>query len=132
MDRGTRFRYTYYYPEPAPSKIQGLSLTQSIQPSASHPIHESISKLDHEAMDTLALPPGSATEAHTSFSAYLDATANTICGRHPIGVLLGALTELEETHNKKAQLQWVKYEQSSACLTVRDSSVSYASAWVTI
>ncbi|KAH8115462.1 hypothetical protein DFH11DRAFT_1589780 [Phellopilus nigrolimitatus] len=36
---------------------------------------------------------------------------NTICGSHLIGVLLGAAT-----------LKWVRYEQSSECLEISDSS----------
>ncbi|KAK0245772.1 MEMO1 family [Armillaria nabsnona] len=119
---GTRFSYTFYYPSPAPGTA-GVRLTRSLSTSA-NPIHTSISQLDHEAMDILTLPPG---EAHTKFAAYLFKTRNTICGRHPIGVLLGAMTAL----GKESRLKWVRYEQSSACETLRDSSVSYASAWVT-
>jgi predicted class III extradiol MEMO1 family dioxygenase len=47
-------------------------------------------------------------------------------------VLLGTLAELERTQAAKPNLQFVRYEQSSACRTVSDSSVSYASAYVTI
>jgi predicted class III extradiol MEMO1 family dioxygenase len=83
-------------------------------------------------MDVLALPgtSGTAAGAHKAFAAYLSRTKNTICGRHPIGVLVGALAELEEGGNIQAKLQWVRYEQSSACETIKDSSVSYASAFV--
>lgn len=63
--------------------------------------------------------------AHDQFSGYLSKTRNTICGRHPIGVLLGALGTGED-----AELNWVRYEQSSQCIDLKDSSVSYASAWV--
>ncbi|KAK0478434.1 MEMO1 family [Armillaria novae-zelandiae] len=119
---GTRFSYTFYYPSPTPGTA-GVRLTRSASTSA-NPIHTSISQLDHEAMDILTLPPA---EAHTEFAAYLSKTRNTICGRHPIGVLLGAMTAL----GKESRLKWVRYEQSSACETLRDSSVSYASAWVT-
>ncbi|KAF9499706.1 UPF0103-domain-containing protein [Pleurotus eryngii] len=125
---GTRFSYTYYYPEPAPSNKPGIKLTRSVQPSTSHRIHESIERLDREAMDLLAMPPSSAKDAHAKFAEYLATTHNTICGRHPIGVLLGALAELEES--RKSTLKWVRYEQSSACVNIADSSVSYASAWV--
>ncbi|KAF8271476.1 MEMO1 family [Lactarius quietus] len=62
------------------------------------------------AMELITLPPSTAHQAH-----------NTICGRHPIG-----------EHAKSPHLQWVKYEQSSRCLTIKDSSVSYASAYVTV
>ncbi|KAK0506152.1 MEMO1 family [Armillaria luteobubalina] len=119
---GTRFSYTFYYPSSTPGTA-GVRLTRSLTTSA-NPIHTSIGQLDHEAMDILTLPPA---EAHTEFAAYLSKTRNTICGRHPIGVLLGAMTAL----GKESRLKWVRYEQSSACETLRDSSVSYASAWVT-
>ncbi|KAJ8455082.1 hypothetical protein ONZ45_g19060 [Pleurotus djamor] len=125
---GTRFSYTRYYPEPSPSTKPAYDLSRSVLPSSSHGIHESIERLDREAMDILTMPPSSADHAHRQFAKYLSETHNTICGRHPIGVLLGALTALEE--KRKPTLKWVRYEQSSACRNIRDSSVSYASAWV--
>ncbi|KAJ7598078.1 hypothetical protein C8J56DRAFT_919136 [Mycena floridula] len=127
---GTRFSYTYYYPDA--NDASAIRLSRSSQPSESHPIHESIRKLDGEATDILTLPPQSATAAHEEFSQYLGKTKNTICGRHPIGVLLGALSALEKEKSNQVTMKWVKYEQSSACLTTKDSSVSYASAWVKI
>ncbi|KAJ7181709.1 MEMO1 family [Mycena crocata] len=179
---GTRFSYTYYYPSPAPSSsalpsfstapsphtlantsppadaadAPPVRLSRSVAPSAGHPIHASIRRLDGEAMGVLALPADGkdgvgdkdgddAKAAHATFASYLARTKNTICGRHPIGVLLGALAALEAgagsvgngdagggdgQQRKKAELKWVRYEQSSACETIRDSSVSYASAWV--
>lgn len=81
-------------------------------------------------MEILTLPPSKASQAHRDFAAYLTRTHNTICGRHPIGVLLGALTELEKK-GRSAKIKWVRYEQSSKCFNIRDSSVSYASAYVT-
>lgn len=74
-----------------------------------------------------------AAQTHVAFESYLRETKNTICGRHPIGVLLGALAEIEkegEEQGRKATIKWVRYEQSSACIDVKDSSVSYASAYV--
>ncbi|KAG5653070.1 hypothetical protein H0H81_002450 [Sphagnurus paluster] len=120
------FSYTYYYPDAAPSDQPAIRLSRSVQPTSSHPIHESISRLDHEAMDLLTLPPSTATNAHIAFAQYLAKTKNTICGRHPIGVLFGALSFLEKEKGINPALKWVRYEQSSACQTVSDSSVSYA------
>jgi len=80
-------------------------------------------------MEILTLPPSEASRAHNDFSEYLVRTKNTICGRHPIGVLLGALSELENG-GRPAEIKWVRYEQSSKCFDIRDSSVSYASAYV--
>lgn len=79
-------------------------------------------------MNILAQQP--ASTAHRNFTAYLERTHNTICGRHPIGVLLGALVALEEK-GKDARMKWLRYEQSSRCMSFDDWSVSYASAYVT-
>lgn len=82
-------------------------------------------------MALLTLPPSTATEAHVNFAKYLAQTKNTICGRHPIGVLLGAISVLEALdQTETSTIRWVRYEQSSQCISVGDSSVSYASAWV--
>ncbi|KAF4622838.1 hypothetical protein D9613_001848 [Agrocybe pediades] len=127
---GTRFQYTFYYPEPAPSDKAGIILSRSNGPSDGHAIHESISRLDHEGMEALTMPPLTAEAAHSQFAKYLAQTKNTICGRHPIGILLGALSALEKSNDIKPELRWVRYEQSSHCHSIRDSSVSYASAYV--
>jgi len=128
---GTRFSYTYYLPEGETPIASGVSLSRSSGPSPAMPIHQSIQRLDQEGMATLTIHQGAAKAAHESFSRYLKDTRNTICGRHPIGVLFGALAALEADRDAKPAVKWVRYEQSSACHTVRDSSVSYASAYVT-
>lgn len=81
-------------------------------------------------MDILTMPPSTAKDVHDKFAKYLVRTKNTICGRHPIGVLLGALAHLEKEGNIKPELKFVRYEQSSSCHSIRDSSVSYASAYI--
>ncbi|THH19853.1 hypothetical protein EW146_g1383 [Bondarzewia mesenterica] len=131
--RGTRFSYTFYYPEQPPSLQQPVRLSRATSPPMSlskFPIHESISALDHEAMELLTLPPSTAVQAHEYFAEYLARTKNTICGRHPIGVLLGALAVLQREQGRSLGLNWVRYDQSSKCSSVQDSSVSYASAYV--
>lgn len=87
-------------------------------------------------MDILTLEPLSeadtpAADSHINFLEYLDRTGNTICGRKPIGVLLGILSEIEKG-GKKAKVQFVRYEQSSKCTSVTGSSVSYASAYISL
>ncbi|KAF1781758.1 MEMO1 family [Phytophthora cactorum] len=57
----------------------------------------------------------------------LDETNNTICGRHPISLLLHTILASKKL---KCTLKFVKYAQSSACMRHGDSSVSYASAIV--
>eukprot|EP00514_Thraustochytrium_sp_LLF1b_P010281 CAMPEP_0184549704 /NCGR_PEP_ID=MMETSP0199_2-20130426/11934_1 /TAXON_ID=1112570 /ORGANISM="Thraustochytrium sp., Strain LLF1b" /LENGTH=300 /DNA_ID=CAMNT_0026944447 /DNA_START=17 /DNA_END=919 /DNA_ORIENTATION=+ len=61
------------------------------------------------------------------FRAYLRQTKNTICGRHPIAVMLHAL---KATGNADARVEFVQYAQSSKVSSMTDSSVSYASAVV--
>lgn len=125
----SHYGYTFYYPKTIPSDVPGVNLRRSgPRPSPSRPIHASISDLDHEAMNILAQQP--ASTAHAKFVAYLERTHNTICGRHPIGVLMGALSALEEK-GKQARMKWVRYEQSNQCVSFDDWSVSYASAYVT-
>lgn len=77
---------------------------------------------------------------HEKFVSYLSKTKNTICGRHPIGVLLSAIQNLQtnksigedEQHRSKAtpQIRFIHYAQSSQVTSEKDSSVSYASAYV--
>ncbi|KIJ68396.1 hypothetical protein HYDPIDRAFT_106592 [Hydnomerulius pinastri MD-312] len=133
---GKSYGYTLYYPEPLPSDAPGVFLkSHGTQRNLSQrPIHASISDLDHEALDILTLPPDSSSDfpaahSHEKFAQYLDRTGNTICGRRPIGVLLGTLSELEKG-GKRVKMQFVRYEQSSKCTSVSGSSVSYASAYI--
>lgn len=131
---GTRFQYSFYYSSPPPSSIPAIRLSRgniSEVSLSTRPIHESIHDLDHEAMELLTLRPSGAHQAHVNFAEYLARTRNTICGRHPIGVLLGALSGIEDM-GKTPKLKWVRYDRSSLCFTMKDSSVSYASAYVTI
>ncbi|KAL3183539.1 hypothetical protein MRX96_033647 [Rhipicephalus microplus] len=86
-------------------------------------IHQSIEKLDKQGMSIIeGLSP-------TAFTAYLKKYGNTICGRHPIGVLLNAVDTLQNSGNgHRMALKFLKYAQSSQCMSMSDSSVSYASA----
>jgi hypothetical protein len=123
--RGTRFSYTFYYPKEPPADGIRLDRGGLHKTSIDYPIHKSITALDHEAMDiTGAISQDN--KVHQQFSQYLTRTKNTICGRHPIGVLLAAMESVDEP----LELRWVRYAQSSACMSVRDSSVSYASGYV--
>lgn len=63
----------------------------------------------------------------TGFSEYLEKTKNTICGRHPISLLLHTIHASDKI---RCTLKFVQYAQSSACKHHGDSSVSYASAIV--
>uniref|UniRef100_A0A672QJ82 Protein MEMO1 n=1 Tax=Sinocyclocheilus grahami TaxID=75366 RepID=A0A672QJ82_SINGR len=95
-----RFRYTYY------DESQGE-------------IYRSIEHLDKMGMGIIEqLDP-------ISFSNYLKKYHNTICGRHPIGVLLNAVAELKK-NGTDMNFSFLNYAQSSQCRNWSDSSVSYA------
>jgi AmmeMemoRadiSam system protein B len=49
---------------------------------------------------------------------------NTICGRHPIGILLQMIVH---SQNQAFKCSILSYAQSSKCIQQSDSSVSYAS-----
>lgn len=70
-----------------------------------------------------------------SFTSYLKIYGNTICGRHPIGVLLAAVEYLNNESDKdqsmpKYLIKFLNYLQSSRCQHMYDSSVSYVAASV--
>lgn len=126
--RGTRFSYTHYYsalptpssPDPAITSLGSRSKT------GLHKIHESIEALDRLGMSEIE------TGSHDRFADYLKKTRNTICGRHPISVIMAAIEVLErETPlpDGKGKFRFVRYEQSSKVKEPNDSSVSYASAF---
>ncbi|KAG1363982.1 protein MEMO1 [Cocos nucifera] len=96
---GSRFNYTYY------DKERG-------------PIYKSIEALDHMGMEVIE------TGDPDAFKRYLQEYDNTICGRHPISVFLHMLKNC----STKIRIGFIQYEQSSQCKSMRDSSVSYASA----
>ena len=149
---GLRFRYTYYVPQaPKPGPQLPLSSLNLPQPglefddvvetldavSAGHAlsrrdrisgrepaIHESISAFDLATMT--AITTGSAQ----TFLDTIDRTGNTVCGRHPIGVIMAALEVVtaDRPAGKQGQFHFLRYERSSDAVDVADSSVSYVSA----
>jgi len=100
---GNRFRYNYF------DQSKGT-------------IHQSIQHLDKTGMDIIE------TLNPVAFTDYLKKYGNTICGRHPIGVLLNAVKHLPENERNRFNLRFIKYAQSNQCTNHNDSSVSYASA----
>ncbi|XP_076066499.1 protein MEMO1 [Oratosquilla oratoria] len=101
---GQRFRYTYF-------------------DRSAGDIWQSIQKLDKQGMNLIE------TLNPSAFTEYLKKYGNTICGRHPIGVLLSAVSTLQKTSNgHRMSLKFLQYAQSSRCFSSNDSSVSYAAA----
>ena len=84
-------------------------------------IHESIKTIDQQAMDSIE------TGKHDEFLQELDRTGNTVCGRHPIGVVMAAIEEMNV--EDQSSFKFVKYDRSSLVHDPSDSSVSYCSAF---
>ncbi|GHJ84057.1 hypothetical protein NliqN6_0459 [Naganishia liquefaciens] len=149
---GTRFSHTPYYPNPPPiphpvpptETRSTATLATNVGPPEmitlsrttpsrvlETPIWQSIQYMDHEAMDILR--EGGREGTGRAFRQYLKRTGNTICGRNPISVLLAIMeTAARASGDTPAEIVFVRYEQSSRCETVRDSSVSYVSGLVII
>jgi len=127
---GTRFSFTRYYPTGLGGESIRLDRKKESQITKEYPIHRSISAMDHEGMGILGRLSADSS-VHEEFVRYVDDTGNTICGRHPIGLLVAAVESLGEGRSG-ARLKWVRYEQSSRCETIEDSSVSYASAYIAL
>ena len=122
---GSRFGYTYYLPSSVSHPKDGRHLVKKEAPS-DPPIHESIGRIDKAAME--AIESGS----HDAFLANLQDTSNTVCGRHPIGVIMAAIETRKQEgllDREKGIFHFVRYERSSEVREARDSSVSYASAF---
>jgi predicted class III extradiol MEMO1 family dioxygenase len=85
MLRGRRFSYTFYTivdpPSHAPGTVKNVT-------TFTVPIHSCIERLDREGMQLIER-----LDPHV-FHDYLKRSRNTICGRHPISVLLWALNQL--------------------------------------
>ncbi|ODQ51196.1 hypothetical protein SAICODRAFT_26953 [Saitoella complicata NRRL Y-17804] len=121
---GTRFSFTYYCDGPS----EPIHLARQPMPAeAETPIYASIEALDGEGMQLIE------DGSHKAFADYLKRTKNTICGRHPIAVVLAAIEELKaQGKTNDGKFKFVKYAQSSKVKSARDSSVSYASAYACI
>lgn len=124
---GSRFSYTYYLPASTTDPSEGMSLRSKDRPR-DPPIHESIARLDKLAMRAIE------NGQHAGFLATLRDTGNTVCGRHPIGVIMAAI-EILKSYEKPAgdsnqgKFHFIRYERSGDVVEGKDSSVSYASAF---
>ncbi|EEP77492.1 conserved hypothetical protein [Uncinocarpus reesii 1704] len=173
---GLRFAYAYYIDDvPSPGPVLPLSYDALPQPSealklgsarrqitavssgrylragdqlpkhADVPaIYESISACDIACMSAIA------SGHKQTFLDAIKSTGNTICGRHPIGLIMSAfefvlgkdkenIRDLEikaadetQTHLMRGAFNFVRYERSSNCVSVVDSSVSYVSAFAVL
>jgi MEMO1 family protein len=118
--------------------IQGTNLqltSKTLRDDAK--IYESIAHADRACMCAIA------TGDFLEFQTALKVTSNTICGRHPIGVFMAGVEEVERLRKAetlrasddtdgKGRFRFVRYERSSDVVSVRDSSVSYVSAFAVL
>ncbi|KAK0713876.1 MEMO1 family [Lasiosphaeria miniovina] len=138
---GSRFRYRPQYknglirnPDASGSpgspdsggvlKVQPI-LEDHVDASDVPAIHEVIKMLDDMAMDAVR------TGVHGDFYKTVQDTQNTVCGRHPIGVVMAALEVLarDGLEDGKGRFKFIQYQRSSLVQRVSESSVSYASAY---
>ncbi|KAK4530829.1 hypothetical protein CCYA_CCYA05G1686 [Cyanidiococcus yangmingshanensis] len=103
---GRRFRYTRGWGDDAGRERQRKGVA----------LHQYIRALDFAGLRLIA------EKNPEAFVNYLHETGNTICGRHPLAVLLWAIHYAEPS---RWSVQFLHYAQSSACTDERDSSVSY-------
>ncbi|CEP18795.1 hypothetical protein [Parasitella parasitica] len=123
---GSRFHYTYYTKANEPSE-KSIHLKSDNANEIERPIYQSIRELDAQGIKIME------TLSFDDFHSYLEETKNTICGRHPIAVLMAALETLRKEQPSSSQmLKCLYYDQSSKCKRYSDSSVSYASIYVQI
>lgn len=85
-------------------------------------IHASIAWLDSEGMKAIE------TKSPNKFYTYLETYDNTICGRHPIGILLQSINH---STDGEYSIKFTRYDRSNLVHSMSDSSVSYASAIIT-
>ncbi|KAI1614200.1 MEMO1 family [Exophiala viscosa] len=164
---GSRFGYTYYLPDAPSPALSPLMLPNGVRgqfttakesvnedvhktptlgngqdlrsgtkvPRGGPQIYESIAHADRACMCAIA------TGEHAEFVRVLKDTGNTVCGRHPIGVFMAGVEEVERQEKERGEVdskgtqrrfRFMRYERSSDVETVRDSSVSYVSAFAVL
>ncbi|ABN67678.2 predicted protein [Scheffersomyces stipitis CBS 6054] len=131
---GSRFGYTKYVPQ----KVDSLQLLTENLSSLGHslrtkpnelPIYKSIEVLDKAAMEIAS------SGSYSDWKTYISQTGNTICGQKPIAVVLKLIQKYRLAAgdtDKAAIFKWIGYSQSNQARRASDSSVSYASGYVTI
>ncbi|TKA38019.1 hypothetical protein B0A54_10624 [Friedmanniomyces endolithicus] len=119
---GLRFSYTLYRSPGSPQ----TSLTKSSPAPRNPAIHESTRAVDFECIG--ACESGS----HMAWLEALEETGNTVCGRHPIGVVMAGVEQVRKRGGGGREVgcfKFVRYERSGEVVRVGESSVSYASAF---
>ena len=126
---GMRFSYTRYLQDLGDLNSL-ISLGSDSPDRPKDPaIHESIKRIDDHIIDRIE------AGNHRDYWDALEATGNTVCGRHPIGIVLAAIETLVNQNRVTtldAHFQFVQYSRSTEVEHIRDSSVSYASAYAVV
>ena len=162
---GSRFGYTYYLPDAPSPAMSALMLPNGVRgqfttakelvnedvhkmptlgrgqdlssrsqiPIGGPQIFESIAHADRACMCAIA------SGQHSDFIRVLKETGNTVCGRHPIGMFMAGLEDLERLEKEKGvdvgdgrRFRFMRYERSSDAENRKDSSVSYVSAFAVL
>ena len=123
---GLRFSYTNYLPNT--SAENGIRTLKASDKGVENPkIYESIDAIDKMTMEAIR------TGEHKTFLRSLRKTGNTVCGRHPIGIAMAAIEQLQRDGKiVDNRFEFIQYSRSSNCVEVSDSSVSYVSAYSVI
>ncbi|CVK83138.1 hypothetical protein FPRO06_00580 [Fusarium proliferatum] len=120
---GSHFSYLPYSPTKSPFDLTQLR-KDGPRPNGP-PIHETIRVIDEAAMDAVE------SGVHQDFLATLRQTRNSVCGRHPIGVVMAALELIrqEDAFQDKGRFNIIKYDRSNLVDIPSQFSVSYVSAY---
>jgi AmmeMemoRadiSam system protein B len=104
-------------------KVENVTKT----PEHGH-IHECIKNVDYVAIQAVE------SGVHAKFVDVLDRTGNTVCGQHPIGVIMAALEILrgQELEDGKGMFKFVQYQRSNLVQRRQDMSVSYCAAYAVL
>ncbi|KAH7269556.1 MEMO1 family [Fusarium redolens] len=123
---GKHFGYLPYSPTKSPSDLTQLRKEDPIPNGP--PIHETIRVIDEAAMDAVE------SGVHAEFLATLRQTHNSVCGRHPIGVMMAALELLRKQpeYKDKGRFSIIQYDRSNLVEKPSDFSVSYVSAYAVL
>jgi len=128
------FDYAPYSATGSVDDLETLQPGQKLEPGAS--VEDTIEAMDQHALEAVKLGN------HDAFLASLKKTKNTVCGRHPIGVILAALEAAAEgameEDTDRFKFKVTKYTTSGKVKgdrPIRDCfghSVSYVSAYAIV
>ena len=128
---GFRFRYSRYLTNEMGRTDRGIDINPRQFPEylPDPLIWQSIAMLDNRSMDAIR------TGSHAAFLEDLRLSGNTVCGRHPIAVVLCAIEELRRQRKVAedgGKFEFIRYERSEDITKVSESSVSYVAGYAVV